>query len=122
MFDFHIPLSLFPAGLFFCFKKLSDATIFIVIYGLESTYLTGVMGQLILIARPAVCLTSAVAVSATVKNLTVLLRLKNKEVQTGSTKGTSSAKASASSKVFVDRNPHLLLSILLFYCHPAIWQ
>ncbi|KAG6486989.1 hypothetical protein ZIOFF_055570 [Zingiber officinale] len=36
MFDFHILLFLFPAGLYFCFKRLSDATIFIVIYGLTS--------------------------------------------------------------------------------------
>lgn len=36
MFDFHILLFFFPAGLYFCFKRLSDATIFIVMYGLTS--------------------------------------------------------------------------------------
>ncbi|KAG8480718.1 hypothetical protein CXB51_025394 [Gossypium anomalum] len=86
MFDFHILLLLFPAGLYFCFKRLSDATIFIVMYGLTSMYFAGVMVRLILVATPAVCLISAIAVSATVKNLTVLLRSKNKVVQTGSTK------------------------------------
>ncbi|MBA0815366.1 hypothetical protein Gohar_000145 [Gossypium harknessii] len=102
MFDFHILLFLFPAGLYFCFKRLSDATIFIVMYGLTSMYFAGVMVRLILVATPAVCLISAIAVSATLKNLTVLLRSKNKVAQIGSTKGTSSAKAS--SKVILDQS------------------
>ncbi|MBA0813551.1 hypothetical protein Gohar_027393, partial [Gossypium harknessii] len=95
MFDFHILLFLFPAGLYFCFKRLSDATIFIVMYGLTSMYFAGVMVRLILVATPAVCLISAIAVSATVKNLTVLLRSKNKVVQTGSTKGSGGSKSSS---------------------------
>ncbi|KAK8671392.1 hypothetical protein V6N13_037988 [Hibiscus sabdariffa] len=102
MFDFHILLFLFPAGLYFCFKRLSDATIFIVMYGLTSMYFAGVMVRLILVATPAVCLVSAIAVSATVKNLTVLLRSKSKGVQTGSTKGSSSSKAS--SKALLDQS------------------
>lgn len=95
MFDFHILLFLFPAGLYFCFKRLSDATIFIVMYGLTSMYFAGVMVRLILVATPAVCLISAVAVSATIKNLTTLIRTKSKASQTVSSKGTSSLKASA---------------------------
>ncbi|KAF2296822.1 hypothetical protein GH714_005585 [Hevea brasiliensis] len=95
MFDFHILLFLFPAGLYFCFKRLSDATIFIVMYGLSSMYFAGVMVRLILVATPAVCLISAIAVSATIKNLTLLLRAKNKVAQTASAKGISSAKSSS---------------------------
>jgi dolichyl-diphosphooligosaccharide--protein glycosyltransferase len=95
MFDFHILLFLFPAGLYFCFKRLSDATIFIVMYGLTSMYFAGVMVRLILVATPAVCLISAIAVSATIKNLTMLLRTKSKVSQTGSTKGTGGGKASS---------------------------
>jgi dolichyl-diphosphooligosaccharide--protein glycosyltransferase len=95
MFDFHILLFLFPAGLYFCFKRLSDATIFIVLYGLTSMYFAGVMVRLILVATPAVCLISAIAVSATVKNLTLVARAKNKVAQTGSAKGSSSSKGSS---------------------------
>ncbi|KAK1404513.1 Dolichyl-diphosphooligosaccharide--protein glycotransferase [Heracleum sosnowskyi] len=87
MFDFHILLFLFPAGLYFCFKRLSDATIFIVMYGLTSMYFAGVMVRLILVATPAVCLISAIAVSATIKNLTQLLRGKNKVALSASGKG-----------------------------------
>lgn len=102
MFDFHILLFLFPAGLYFCFKRLSDATIFIVMYGLTSMYFAGVMVRLILVATPAVCLISAIAVSATIKNLTQLVRPNHKVSQTGSSKGTGSVKGSSkvSSAVF----------------------
>lgn len=99
MFDFHILLFLFPAGLYFCFKRLSDATIFIVMYGLTSMYFAGVMVRLILVATPAVCLISAIAVSATVKNLTQLVRANNKPPSVGSSKGTTSTKASSKVRI-----------------------
>ncbi|GAB4857648.1 Dolichyl-diphosphooligosaccharide--protein glycosyltransferase subunit stt3b [Ancistrocladus abbreviatus] len=95
MFDFHILLFLFPAGLYFCFKRLSDATIFVVMYGLTSMYFAGVMVRLILVATPAICLISAIAVSATIKNLTSLLKSKNKAMQTSATKGSTGSKASS---------------------------
>lgn len=95
MFDFHILLFLFPAGLYFCFKRLSDAIIFIIMYGLTSMYFAGVMVRLILVAAPAVCLISSIAVSATLKNLTMLIRAKKINPQMGSSKGTASLKASA---------------------------
>ncbi|CAN6463413.1 unnamed protein product [Victoria cruziana] len=93
MFDYHILLILFPAGLYYCFKRLSDATIFIVLYGLTSLYFAGVMVRLILVATPAVCLISAIAVSASLKNLTTLVRAKAKPLHSGSSK--TSQKASA---------------------------
>eukprot|EP00250_Pteridium_aquilinum_P014676 c22137_g1_i1 orf=301-2505(+) len=93
MFDFHVLLILFPAGLYFCFKRLTDATIFIIIYGLTSLYFAGVMVRLILVAAPAVCLISAVAVSTTLKNLSGLVR--SKAPVAGSTKASSSAKGAS---------------------------
>ncbi|KAF2545290.1 hypothetical protein F2Q70_00022269, partial [Brassica cretica] len=119
MFDYHILLFLFPAGLYFCFKRLSDATIFIVMYGLTSLYFAGVMVRLIFVATPAICLISAIAVSATVKNLTSLLRAKQKVPQTGSSKGPGSSKAS--SKVTLDqaqpfqKNGAIALLVGVFY-------
>lgn len=118
MFDFHILLFLFPAGLYFCFKRLSDATIFIVMYGLTSMYFAGVMVRLILVATPAVCLISGIVVSATIKNLTSLLRSKSK-VSSGSVKGSAGFKAS--SKASVDqslpfqRNAAIALLLGAFY-------
>lgn len=104
MFDFHILLFLFPAGLYFCFKRLSDATIFIVMYGLTSMYFAGVMVRLILVATPAVCLISAIAISSTIKNLTLLVRTKSKTTQSGSAKGTPSMKLSAKDKASADQS------------------
>lgn len=119
MFDFHILLFLFPAGLYFCFKRLSDATIFIVMYGLTSMYFAGVMVRLILVATPAVCLISAIAISATVKNLTTLVRTKSKAPQAVSTKGSASLKASAKASqdqsLPFQRNAAILLLIGALY-------
>nr|XP_043631809.1 dolichyl-diphosphooligosaccharide--protein glycosyltransferase subunit STT3B isoform X2 [Erigeron canadensis] len=115
MFDFHILLFLFPAGLYFCFKRLSDATIFIVMYGLTSMYFAGVMVRLILVATPAVCLISAIAVSATIKNLTQSIR--GKTVQTASAKGTSSTRGSSKQQTSLDQPiPYLKngAAVLLF--------
>ncbi|XP_057859934.2 dolichyl-diphosphooligosaccharide--protein glycosyltransferase subunit STT3B [Cryptomeria japonica] len=102
MFDYHILLIFFPAGLYFCFRRLTDATIFIVLYGLTSLYFAGVMVRLILVATPAVCLISAIAISASVKNLAVLMRSKPKITSTVATKGANISKAS--SKVSVDQS------------------
>ncbi|KAH0926513.1 hypothetical protein HID58_018769 [Brassica napus] len=86
--------------LFLSISLRHDATIFIVMYGLTSLYFAGVMIRLILVATPAICLISAIAVSATVKHLTSLLRAEQKVPQTGSSKGPGSSKAS--SKVTLD--------------------
>lgn len=93
MFDFHVLLILFPAGLYFCFKKLTDASIFVIIYALTSLYFSGVMVRLILVATPAICLISAVAVSATLKTLTGLLREKAPISTTSKSVGSSKASA-----------------------------
>lgn len=106
MFDFHILLILFPAGLYFCFKRLSDATIFIVMYGLTSMYFAGVMVRLILVAAPALCLISSIAVSATLKNLAMLIRAKDNVPQMGSGKGITGSKASAKASSFDQHLPY----------------
>jgi asparagine N-glycosylation enzyme membrane subunit Stt3 len=37
-FDLHCLVFLFPAGLYFCFRKLTDANIFAILYGVTSVY------------------------------------------------------------------------------------
>ncbi|KAG0528101.1 hypothetical protein BDA96_06G289400 [Sorghum bicolor] len=118
MFDFHILLFLFPAGLYFCFKRLSDATIFIVMYGLTSMYFAGVMVRLILVAAPAVCLISAIAASATIKNLTTLIRAKSRSPQTTSGKTTGSkaaAKGAVDQSLPFQHNAAIALLLGAFY-------
>ncbi|WAR17562.1 STT3A-like protein [Mya arenaria] len=50
-------------GLYFCFKKLTDANIFIIMYGVTSIYFAGVMVRLMLVLAPVMCILSAIGVS-----------------------------------------------------------
>lgn len=46
-FDLQILTFLFPAGLYYCFTRLTDHNIFIILYGVTSVYFAGVMvGQI----------------------------------------------------------------------------
>lgn len=62
-FCFQILVFLFPAGLYFCFAKLTDANIFIILYGVTSIYFAGVMVRLMLVLAPVMCILSGIAVS-----------------------------------------------------------
>lgn len=74
-FDLQMLVFMFPAGLYFCFKKLTDANIFIIMYGITSIYFAGVMVRLMLVLAPVMCILSGIAVSSTLtaymKNLDV---------------------------------------------------
>lgn len=76
-FDLQMLVFLFPAGLYFCFKKLTDANIFIIMYGVTSIYFAGVMVRLMLVLAPVMCILSGIAVSATLTNY-----MKNLDIQT----------------------------------------
>lgn len=84
-FDLQMLVFLFPAGLYFCFKKLTDANIFIIMYGVTSIYFAGVMVRLMLVLAPVMCILSGIAVSSTLstymKNLDVVH--KDKKVKKG---------------------------------------
>ncbi|KAG2453082.1 hypothetical protein HYH02_002414 [Chlamydomonas schloesseri] len=61
--DLHILVALAPAGILACFSRLTDATLFLVMYGLTAVYFSGVMIRLMLVLAPAVCCLAAVALS-----------------------------------------------------------
>ena len=50
-FDLQILVFLFPAGLYFCFSKLSDANIFIILYGVTSIYFAVSFGHFSFIVK-----------------------------------------------------------------------
>jgi dolichyl-diphosphooligosaccharide---protein glycosyltransferase len=77
---------LFPAGLYFCFSKLSDSNIFIILYGVTSIYFAGVMVRLMLVLAPVMCILSGIAVSH-------LLSKYIKNVDTSATKNFDAKKA-----------------------------
>ncbi|KAI5635838.1 oligosaccharyl transferase STT3 subunit domain-containing protein [Phthorimaea operculella] len=63
-FDLQVLVFLFPAGLYFCFTKLTDANIFIILYGVLSIYFAGVMVRLMLVLAPVMCIVSGIAASS----------------------------------------------------------
>lgn len=67
-FDLHILTLFLPVGLFFCFKDLTDASIFIILYGVLSVYFAGVMVRLMLILAPAAVVLSAIGISQVLKS------------------------------------------------------
>lgn len=66
-FDLHILVFLFPAGLYFCFQKLTDENIFVILYAITSVYFSGVMVRLMLVLAPIACVTGAIAASTTLR-------------------------------------------------------
>jgi len=63
-FDLQILTFLFPAGLYYCFSKLTDQNIFIILYGVFSVYFAGVMVRLMLVLAPVMCILGGIAVSS----------------------------------------------------------
>lgn len=82
-FDLQFLVFCFPAGLYFCFNKLTDANVFIILYGVTSIYFAGVMVRLMLVLAPVMCILSGIAVSSTLttfmQNLDVVQKEKKKK-------------------------------------------
>ena len=53
--DMHFVVFLSPIGMWYCFRKLSDESLFLGIYGILATYFSGVMIRLLLVLSPAAC-------------------------------------------------------------------
>eukprot|EP00177_Eucheuma_denticulatum_P007535 GFKZ01013722.1.p1 GENE.GFKZ01013722.1~~GFKZ01013722.1.p1 ORF type:complete len:776 (-),score=74.34 GFKZ01013722.1:1620-3947(-) len=66
-FDLHITVYLMPIGLYFCFKKLTDANMFLVTYGTFAVYFSGIMIRIMLVLAPAAAMLSAIGISETMK-------------------------------------------------------
>lgn len=49
--------------MYFCFSRLTDSNIFIILYGVTSIYFAGVMVRLMLVLAPVMCVLSGIAVS-----------------------------------------------------------
>lgn len=60
-FDLHVLIAVFPAGLWFCMKKLDDSRVFLVLWAIFGSYFAGVMVRLMLTLTPCVCMLSAIA-------------------------------------------------------------
>ncbi|KAK2576418.1 hypothetical protein KPH14_005754 [Odynerus spinipes] len=63
-FDLQILVFLFPSGLYFCFSKLTDSNIFLILYGITSLYFAGVMVRLMLVLAPVMCILGGIGASS----------------------------------------------------------
>jgi len=81
-FDLHINTFLIPVGMYFCFKKLTDANIFIICYGITSVYFAGVMVRLMLVLAPVACVLSAIGISSTLETFMRFIKPKAQNKKT----------------------------------------
>merc|ERR1719433_1527705 len=77
-FDLQILTFLFPAGLYYCFSKLTDHHIFIILYGVFAVYFAGVMVRLMLVLAPVMRILGGIAVSS---SLSTYMKYLDKEKQ-----------------------------------------
>ena len=61
--DIHVLAFFAPAGLAYCFFPVTDASFFLLLYGLVAAYFSSVMVRLMLVLSPATCCLGGVALS-----------------------------------------------------------
>jgi hypothetical protein len=61
--DLHLASLLAPAGMLLCFRPLTDASLFLLLYGVTAVYFSGVMVRLMLVLAPAACCLAGLALS-----------------------------------------------------------
>ena len=86
-FDLQILTFLFPAGLYYCFSKLTDHNIFIILYGVFAVYFAGVMVRLMLVLAPVMCILGGIAVSSSLSTY-----MKYLDTEKASTNGVVNGK------------------------------
>merc|ERR1711976_905160 len=115
-FDLQMMVFLFPAGLYFCFKKLTDANIFIIMYGVTSIYFAGVMVRLMLVLAPVMCILSGIAVSSILTTFMRNLDISRKDKKTRKTDTNYPIKNEVATAVV------LMMSVfLLTYTFHCTW-
>eukprot|EP00879_Flechtneria_rotunda_P023308 GHRR01024657.1.p1 GENE.GHRR01024657.1~~GHRR01024657.1.p1 ORF type:complete len:542 (+),score=179.30 GHRR01024657.1:95-1627(+) len=74
IFDVHVLALAAPAGLYFCFKGMRDAQLFLLTFALTAIYFSGIMIRLMLVAAPAFVLLGSLAISSTLDTYATDLR------------------------------------------------
>jgi len=98
-FDLQILTFLFPAGLYYCFSRLTDHNIFIILYGVFAVYFAGVMVRLMLVLAPVMCILGGIAVSSSLSTYMKYLDTDSKpsSVSNGKIQGHKGGKGKAES-------------------------
>jgi len=74
---------LIPVGIYFCFRNLSDGSLFLVFYGISSLYFAGVMVRLILVVSPVACLLGGIGISFVLRNHMALIKTDESKLDVG---------------------------------------
>jgi len=109
-FDLHCLVFFFPVGLYFCFKSLSDANIFAILYGITSIYFSGVMVRLMLVLAPIACILAAVGASGSLSSYMKYLTSKKQ-----------SKKSQAKDSEFAQIVILILLVVFVLYVRHCSW-
>lgn len=101
--DIHVLAFFAPAGLAYCFFPVTDASFFLVLYGLVAAYFSSVMVRLMLVLSPATCCLGAIALSELFSSsshsiASSLVRLFSKRTTAADTKHAGSTHEQTSSK------------------------
>ena len=81
-FDLQLLVFMFPVGLYYCFRELTDANIFVIVYSVTSIYFAGVMVRLMLVLAPIMCIMSGIGISTTLSTYMKNLETEPAGVQT----------------------------------------
>ncbi|KAL3889860.1 hypothetical protein ACJMK2_002184 [Sinanodonta woodiana] len=115
-FDLQMLVFMFPAGLYFCFKKLTDANIFIIMYGVTSIYFAGVMVRLMLVLAPVMCILSGIGVSGTLTSYMKNLDISRKDKKSKKPDNSYPLKNEIATGVVL-----MMLSFLITYTFHCTW-
>jgi dolichyl-diphosphooligosaccharide--protein glycosyltransferase len=135
-FDLNIALALAPAGLFICFRDITDSSLFVILYAITSCYFAGIMVRLVLVFAPVACILSGIALSEAFQNFSDQLKFAIHPPPSTTEKETTAARSNvtaaewSSSAPFVSRlidcivSVSVLVGLLLccvLYVSSSIW-
>ena len=127
-FDLQILTMLFPAGLYYCFTRLTDHNIFIILYGVTSVYFAGVMVRLMLVLAPVMCIMGGIAVSASLTTYIKYLDFSNLAGGNSQAKVDKKAKYKSSSTADSSNKEYvamffvgLMTLFLVTYAMHCVW-
>eukprot|EP00010_Vexillifera_abyssalis_P004161 CAMPEP_0201556412 /NCGR_PEP_ID=MMETSP0173_2-20130828/55250_1 /ASSEMBLY_ACC=CAM_ASM_000268 /TAXON_ID=218659 /ORGANISM="Vexillifera sp., Strain DIVA3 564/2" /LENGTH=669 /DNA_ID=CAMNT_0047968679 /DNA_START=162 /DNA_END=2167 /DNA_ORIENTATION=+ len=61
--DTHVLMVLVPIGLYVCIHRLSECTLFIILYAISSLYFSSIMVRLVLVLAPITCVLAGIGIS-----------------------------------------------------------
>lgn len=115
-FDLQMLVFMFPVGIYYCFKKLTDANIFIIMYGITSIYFAGVMVRLMLVLAPVMCILAGIGVSATLNTYMKNLDSVHKDKKTKRHDANYPVKNEVATSVVL-----LITAFLVMYTFHCTW-